>query len=355
MKARMLPVCIVLFLGATDQEIAQAGQENPPTDKIITLSGVTVFSGWTCDPGKITFRVDGGSAIDMASATERPDTTTVCSNSGLNGYGVLYNVNRFGDGQHVARFYEDGTQFAQSTFNVVTLGQEFIKGLTGSVQVDDFPASGDGVGLDWVEGLQGFQISSYCTGSACPPAALDPTQWGACTWETVGATKSHQDTAGDWCPDGTFITQFDLDRSGLSATDDPIVGRARCCEMAGASSSSWSSCTWNTVGKTQSHQQDLLQWCADGRFLTQFDQDGGASGADDPHVGQARCCTIGGLESKLWDECHWVQVGTTASHNDLGAWCPSGSFLSQFDLDASGGDSLDSPIVGHARCCRLSK
>lgn len=340
--------CLLLPLAA------MAGQENPPPNKVVTLSGITVFSGWKCDPGTITFTVDSGAAIDMASGTNRPDTTTVCSNSGDNGYGVLYNVNRFGNGQHVARFYDNGVQFAEATFNVVTLGHEFATGLSGSAHIDGFPATGEGVGIEWVESLQGFQISSYCTGSACPPAALDPRNWGACTWETVGTVPSHNDQ-GDWCPDGTFITQVDLDSDGgVADTDSPIIGRARCCQMEGGSTLTWSACSWNTVGLTESHQQGLLQWCQDGRFITQLDLDSSSSGADSPYVGRARCCNNTGLESRTWAECQWVQVGLVASHNDQGAWCPSGSFLTQYDLDNSG-SAADSPVIGHARCCRLSQ
>ena len=45
---------------------------------------------------------------------------------------------------------------------------------------------------------------------------------------TVGAMKSHGQYA--WCPEGTYLTQFDLDQQDASirpsAYDAPIVGRA---------------------------------------------------------------------------------------------------------------------------------
>jgi hypothetical protein len=58
--------------------------------------------------------------------------------------------------------------------------------------------------------------------------------WGSSYWMEVGALKSHQ--PGEWCLDGAFITQVDLDRdSSLDPHDSPIVGRAKCSSMTAAS------------------------------------------------------------------------------------------------------------------------
>jgi len=59
--------------------------------------------------------------------------------------------------------------------------------------------------------------------------------WGSCSWEGVESAgiNSHQQTP-IWCPDGTFLTAFDLDQdSGSSAHDSPVIGQARCCSLAG--------------------------------------------------------------------------------------------------------------------------
>lgn len=172
---------LVLGVAMLTASTARAGQENPPEGSTTTLSGVQVISGWKCNPGTITYRIDGGAALKMASGTSRGDTAAVCGNSGLNGYGALDNVNKYGDGAHVARFYDNGVQFAQANFDVVTLGGDaFVTGAAASVDVFDFPDPGMGVSLDWVQGTQGFEITSFCTGDDCPsPCPSDMERVGA--------------------------------------------------------------------------------------------------------------------------------------------------------------------------------
>lgn len=58
-----------------------------------------------------------------------------------------------------------------------------------------------------------------------------PDSWGHCVWKKVGAIESHGDR-GNWCPDGYFITQFDLEGDKkYSAHDTPYVGRVKCCKL----------------------------------------------------------------------------------------------------------------------------
>lgn len=160
---------------------AGAGQENPPEGTTTTLSGVQVISGWKCNPGTITCRIDGGPSLKMASGTSRGDTAATCGNSGLNGYGALDNVSKYGDGAHVARFFDNGVQFAQANFDVVTLGGDaFVTGAAASGDAFDFPDPGQGVSLDWVQGTQGFEITDFCTGDDCPsPCPSDMERVGA--------------------------------------------------------------------------------------------------------------------------------------------------------------------------------
>ena len=168
--ARTIARCsLVVAIGLLGSSTARAGQENPPEGTTSTLSGVQVISGWKCNPGTITYRVDGGPSLKMASGTSRGDTAAICGNTGFNGYGALDNVNKYGDGAHVARFYDNGVQFAQANFDVVTLGGDpFVSGAAGSVDLFDFPNPGEGVSLDWVEGTQGFEVSAFCAGDECP-------------------------------------------------------------------------------------------------------------------------------------------------------------------------------------------
>lgn len=342
-------VALAASLGVIPAALALGLQENPPEGMTSVLAGVTVISGWRCNPGQITVRFDGGPPFALASGTPRNDTAGPCGNSGRNGYGALYNVNLLGDGTHVARFYDDGSQFVQVTFEVVTLGSAFAKGLAGNAIVPDFPIPGEAIMLRWVEGLQDFQIAAYCQGADCP---VDRTSWGDCSWQPVGWLKSHGKN-GDWCPDGTFLTQLDLDRAaGKSDSDNPVVGRAQCCGMGGAAGRSWQECAWSPVGLAKTHSHEGVQWCDDGHYLVQLDLDDGGTPEQSPIVGEARCCTIEGESGDPWRECFWTEVGPLASHQDLGPWCPEGSYLAQLDFDVSSLSDADDPVVGHAFCCR---
>ena len=122
--------------------------------------------------------------------------------------------------------------------------------------------------------------------------------------------------------------------------------------IAGLPNTPYASCSWYTVGRQKSHGAGAA-WCPSGQFLTQFDLDGDRNldDRDAPIVGQALCCAPAAAPSD-WNQCKWVRVGR-GSHQAGGAWCTAGSYITQFDLD---GDRTlsgrDSPIVGQALCCR---
>lgn len=151
-------------VGAVSAAPAAVGRlgylENPQPDSY--QSGVTIFSGWTCQPGVAIKRVDveiDGSPWQAGYGTERLDTSGTCGDAD-NGWGLLFNTNVLGDGQHTARALADGLELGRATFTVVTLGGDFIRGLSGSYQLKDFPKNGDSVGVIWQESLQNFTIKS---------------------------------------------------------------------------------------------------------------------------------------------------------------------------------------------------
>ncbi len=124
------------------------------------LSGITVFSGWACQPGTEIKRVDveiDGSPLQASYGTERLDTVGVCGDTN-NGWGLLFNVNRLGDGQHTARALVDGSELGRADFTVTTLGAEYLQGVSGTYRLMDFPKSGDSVVVTWQENLQNFVI-----------------------------------------------------------------------------------------------------------------------------------------------------------------------------------------------------
>lgn len=185
---------------------------------------------------------------------------------------------------------------------------------------------------NWILGLQRFN-------------------WTSCEWQEVGGLRSHQPTAA-WCSDGRFLTQFDLDpESRALGQDSPIIGRANCCTLTELESHRWQACSWHEVGASASHG-DGPPWCPEGSYLTQFDLDGGlgfgAHGA--PIVGQARCCRLSDERYQSWGSSYREDVGRQ-SHTQGDPWCPSGTLLTQIDLDTDRRlDAHNSPIVGRVQC-----
>ena len=187
-------------------------------------------------------------------------------------------------------------------------------------------------------------LTNYCTEAQAGG--------GNCTWVTVGGMKSHQ-PGTSWCPAGSFLSQLDLDSDNrMDPHDSPIVGQAKCCRIADNIPAGWKDCGWVPVGAQSSHQRGPA-WCPEGSFLTQLDLDGDKrySGYDTPYVGQAMCCKPSGNKVSGWSSSTWVNVGGTKSHQPNQAWCPDGSYLTRLDLDGDKRYSEhDAPVIGAALC-----
>ena len=56
------------------------------------------------------------------------------------------------------RTFIDGREVAVVSFEVTGLDEEFIKGLSGTYRLDDFPHPGDSVDVEWSESAQNFII-----------------------------------------------------------------------------------------------------------------------------------------------------------------------------------------------------
>ena len=61
-------------------------------------------------------------------------------------------------GQHTVRAYADDEEFAHSTFNVTTLGEDFVEDLARTHAIEDFPAAGQTTTVEWQQGQQNFVI-----------------------------------------------------------------------------------------------------------------------------------------------------------------------------------------------------
>lgn len=138
---------------------AAATLENPAPGSL--KSGVGVVSGWVCDAEELEVSFDGGARLFVPYGSERVDTTGVCGDTD-NGFGLLWNYNELGDGPHTVALYADDILQTQVNFNVVTLGANFLRGVTGQGTI----ALSDGkqVNVQWEETTQGFTITGYSEG-----------------------------------------------------------------------------------------------------------------------------------------------------------------------------------------------
>ncbi len=144
--------------GASRPGIAGVGVlENPSPNSF--QSGIGVLSGWVCAAEEVTITL-GDLAPQVAGyGTERLDTLDVCGDT-ANGFGLLFNWNLLGDGEHVVIATVDGTELARTTVRVTTLGEEFVRDVTGECTAADFPHPGATVTLTWQQNSQNFVITA---------------------------------------------------------------------------------------------------------------------------------------------------------------------------------------------------
>ena len=151
-----------LFLFFSVAQVAHAATLEIPGPGA-RLSGIGVISGWTCEAeGELTIRFNGGVPIPLAYQTERPDTQWVCHDTD-NGFVAIMNWGNLGDGTHTAVAYDDGVEFARSTFQVVTLGETFVRHAEGSCMIQDFPDKGTDATFVWNEATQHLELDATDT------------------------------------------------------------------------------------------------------------------------------------------------------------------------------------------------
>ena len=86
------------------------------------------------------------------------DTLAVCGDTD-NGLGLLFNWNLLGDGEHEVAAWADGAELDRTTVRVTTPGEEFVRGAAGACTVEDFPAPGETLTLEWQQNQQNFVIT----------------------------------------------------------------------------------------------------------------------------------------------------------------------------------------------------
>ena len=198
--------------GAEDRNL-RATFENPPAGGL--SSGIGVISGWRCEAnGTLTVSFDGGDPIPVVYGSERPDTASVCGDTG-NGFVAIWNWGNLGEGDHSAVVYDDGVPFGQSSFTVGTSGEEFLRGVTAACTVPDFPAPGESGHFVWSEPTQHLELSHVGPSSMTEePSTCEPAARFDGTWSIVGTV-----TDRGCAPDHRWSGSFTI-------TDHVISGRA---------------------------------------------------------------------------------------------------------------------------------
>ena len=120
-------------------------------------SGIGLISGWTCDADEVEITLNG-EPQEAAYGTERVDTAGVCGDTD-NGFGLLFNWNLLGDGEHEVVALVDGVELDRATVTVTTLGAEFLRDVTGTCTAADFPTGDETVTLAWQQTQQNFVIA----------------------------------------------------------------------------------------------------------------------------------------------------------------------------------------------------
>ena len=122
-------------------------------------SGISVLSGWLCTADSVVFEVNDTFELEAAYGTDRPDTAEQCDDTDT-GFGLLFNWNRLGDGEHNVTLVVDGNRLETFPVSVTTLNEEeFLTGATGETTVMDFPTDGESVRLVWQEAQQNFALA----------------------------------------------------------------------------------------------------------------------------------------------------------------------------------------------------
>jgi len=130
------------------------------------VSGIGLVSGWTCRTGVVEVSFDGGPRDNLVpSGGSRADTAPVCGRSDT-GFGLLFNYNLLGSGNHTVELFVDGVQVGSAVpFTVTVPAGEFITGVSRTVDVTDFPDSGRTTRLEWQQSTQNFAITGVSGGT----------------------------------------------------------------------------------------------------------------------------------------------------------------------------------------------
>ena len=95
----------------------------------------------------------------MATRMPRADTQSACQGATDNGFITQFNWAFLADGSHTVVAYDNGVEFARSTFTVATFGEEFVEEAQGECTIADFPSTGETAHFVWNESTQHLELS----------------------------------------------------------------------------------------------------------------------------------------------------------------------------------------------------
>ena len=162
--ALSISLCLLALLTATPGWSATL--ESPARGAL--LSGLGFISGWKCNAGRITVRINGGTAVPVAMHQPRADTRSACGGVTNNGFIAQMNWALLGDGEHTITAYDNGVKFASATFEVVTFDEEFVEDAEGVFEMRNFPNQGDTATFEWNESTQHMELADFSSGPSMP-------------------------------------------------------------------------------------------------------------------------------------------------------------------------------------------
>ena len=126
-----------------------------------SYSGIGVVSGWKCEAeGDLTVVFNGdGKHIPLLYGSERTDVRDAgaCREANV-GFVTIWNWANLGEGSHTAVAYDNGKEFARSTFTVASLGEAFVEGARGECTIEDFPSTGETATFAWNQNTQHLEL-----------------------------------------------------------------------------------------------------------------------------------------------------------------------------------------------------
>ena len=214
----LILLCVAYVLCFPAAAIAQPQHALESPAHGAALSGLGFISGWKCNPGTITVSVPIQGAphtFPTTSGLPRNDTASACNGQNANGFITQINWNWLGTGEHTAIAYDDGVEFARSTFTVTQLDteQDFVPDLEATCTVPDFPIEGTHAAFAWNTSTQHLELAEV------GPDVIVPTSMRYDgNWRIVFTKRDFEESCA--CADGlTFDISLEAGKTWMPGFD----------------------------------------------------------------------------------------------------------------------------------------